>query len=147
MWVKKRFNELTPLEVFQIYKARVAVFVVEQACPYPEVDDEDLTSVHVWYEEKGRLVAYARIIPKEDCVKIGRVIVAKERRGEGFGRALMKEVLTWIEEHERTLPIVLQAQTYLQPFYESFQFEVISDSYEEDGIPHIDMKRLPFSKK
>jgi ElaA protein len=141
----KTFSELTNRELFDIYKLRVAVFVVEQKCPYQEVDDDDLISYHLTFrDDTGDLMAYLRIIPdeKETIARIGRVIVAKDYRGKGLAKQLVQKAL---EESVRLIPnankIVLAGQAYLKDFYHSFGFHDVSDVYLEDDIPHIDMEK------
>ncbi|AHG78293.1 GNAT family N-acetyltransferase [Mannheimia varigena] len=135
-WHAKGFDELTTLELFEIYKLRTAVFVVEQNCPYQEVDDKDLQAVHFFAKN---LTAYCRLIPADNGVHIGRVLVAKEYRGAGLARELVQKAMDYCLEHLPTQPIHAQAQSYLQEFYESFGFKAVSDVYLEDGIPHLDM--------
>lgn len=139
----KRFADLTPQTLFAIYKLRVAVFVVEQACPYQEVDGADLTAFHLMIREpSGGLAAYARLIPEANgtVARIGRVIVAQPFRGRGLAKKLMNLA---IDQSPRLIPnankIVLAGQAYLKDFYHSFGFKDTSDGYLEDGIPHIDM--------
>ena len=79
-WKGKTFEQLTTTELFEIYKVRTAVFVVEQNCPYQEVDDKDLQAVHFFAKNAKNLIAYCRLIPAEDGVHIGRVLVVKEYR-------------------------------------------------------------------
>ena len=141
MWHCKPFNALTTTELFHIYQVRVAVFVVEQACAYPEVDEKDLIAQHLFYQENGEILAYARIIPAESAVHFGRVLVVKTARHLGLGRQLIEKVLTEIQHQWANKPIHIQAQTYLQDFYASFGFKAISEVYLEDGIPHIDMEK------
>ena len=97
MWNYMAFEELSALELQRIYKVRVAVFVVEQNCPYPEVDDVDLISTHIFKEENNELSAYMRVFPKEDIIHIGRVLVAKTHRKSGLGRELVARGLEYIE--------------------------------------------------
>lgn len=73
----KRTDELTPQELLTILQARTAVFVVEQECPYQEVDEADRSALHVWIKENGRLQAYARILAEEETIHFGRVLVLK----------------------------------------------------------------------
>lgn len=78
--IVKHFSELTAEELFKIYKLRVSVFVVEQKCPYQEVDDADKAAYHIWLEDENGIEAYARILPEGTAfptVAIGRVIAAK----------------------------------------------------------------------
>ncbi|WP_373742116.1 GNAT family N-acetyltransferase [Neisseria sp.] len=137
MWHIKSFAELTTLELWQIYHLRTAVFVVEQHCPYQEVDEADLSAIHLFAKNHEKPIAYSRIIHCEDCVKIGRVVVAVEARGSGLARELMSQAVKFAEKFAK--PIKIQAQSYLQGFYESFGFNAASEIYLEDGIPHLDM--------
>lgn len=139
-WQIKSFEALSTRELFEIYKIRVAVFVVEQNCAYQEVDNEDLRALHLFAcDEVSAVAAYCRIIPHETCVKIGRVLVAAEARKGGLGRVLMQRALVETAARFAGKAVRIQAQVYLQAFYESLGFVADSAVYEEDGIPHIDM--------
>ncbi|RRN00345.1 GNAT family N-acetyltransferase [Bibersteinia trehalosi] len=138
-WHAKTFAELSSLELFEIYYARTAVFVVEQNCAYQEVDNNDLQAVHFFAKNANNLTAYCRLIPSDDGVHIGRVLVAKENRGSGLARELVQKAMDYCCTHFPTQPIHAQAQSYLQGFYESFGFKAVSGVYLEDGIPHLDM--------
>ncbi|AWW33433.1 GNAT family N-acetyltransferase [Mannheimia varigena] len=138
-WKGKTFEQLTTTELFEIYKVRTAVFVVEQNCPYQEVDDKDLQAVHFFAKNAKNLTAYCRLIPAEDGVHIGRVLVVKEQRGEGLARELVQKAMDYCREHFPSQPIHAQAQSYLQEFYEGFGFQAVSEVYLEDGIEHLDM--------
>lgn len=143
-WNSYQFNEFTAQELYNILKLRVEVFVVEQNCPYPELDGLDEVSTHIVYEEGGEVLAYARLVPageKYEVPSIGRVIVRKEARGRGLAKELLERCIRYIEEQWKEPEIQLQGQLYLKDFYGSFGFEAISGVYDEDGIPHIDMKR------
>ena len=139
LWQLKPFSQLSNQELFEIYKARVDVFVVEQNCAYPEVDDNDLIALHLFAKNSQKLTAYCRIIPKENGVAIGRVLVAKANRGTGLARELMQKALEISQQHWQNQPIYVQAQAHLQGFYQSLGFQPISETYLEDGIPHLDM--------
>ncbi|MGX4686952.1 GNAT family N-acetyltransferase [Vagococcus sp. JNUCC 83] len=133
----KTFDELSHLELFFIYKFRVEVFVVEQNCPYQEVDDIDLSAKHILGKNsEGKLVAYMRIYQKNTHWYIGRVIVKKAHRTLNYGKKLVSYGLSQIPTGSL---IKAQAQAYLQEFYQSFGFKPISEVYLEDNIPHIDM--------
>ena len=137
----KKFNELTVDELFEIYKLRVSVFVVEQHCPYQEVDDFDTSALHLCAREDGKLIAYLRILPKDtvfDEVSLGRVISAKRRCG--VGSLLVKEGIRAAREKFGADTIVLEAQTYARALYEKQGFVQVSDEFLEDGIPHIKMR-------
>lgn len=134
----KSFESLTNQEIFEMYQLRVSVFVVEQKCPYQEVDDTDLIATHILGKnEVGELIAYMRIYETSDtCWHIGRVIVKKEERQANYGRLLVEFGLSQISSG---CLIKAQAQERLQRFYTSFGFQPVSEVYLEDNIPHIDM--------
>lgn len=141
-WQLKTFDELTKNELYTIIKERINIFVVEQNCPYPELDDLDLNSFHLFFQEEGDLKAYCRILPKGlkyEEVSIGRVIVKEEYRRSGIATILMKKAISFVEEELNEKNIKIQAQDHLRHFYQSFGFTPISEVYLEDGIPHVDM--------
>lgn len=141
-WSFKKFNELSVNELYNILKARVNVFVVEQACAYPEIDDYDQQSLHLFLKDNERLVAYVRILPthsKYKEVSIGRVLVVEEYRGHGYAEKIMKKAINHIVTFWEEDTIKIQAQHYLSEFYSALGFEQITDIYLEDDIPHIDM--------
>lgn len=140
----RRMDEFSARELYALLKMRVDVFVVEQKCPYPELDGKDPQALHLRLHTGDDLIASARILrPVEatDPVKIGRVLVSPAHRGKKLGDALMREAITVCEQQFSTHAIALSAQSHLQLFYQSFGFAPTSDEYFEDGIPHIDMLR------
>lgn len=139
MIIIKRTSELSPKELIDIFKARTAVFVVEQNCPYQEVDDDDYDDLHVCLIENDTLKAYTRIIDKGDYVTFGRVLVVKEYRQSGLGEKIVTETIAAIKQRFPNKPLQIQAQAYLQKFYTGLGFKAISDVYLEDNIPHLDM--------
>ncbi|KRM75296.1 GNAT family N-acetyltransferase [Secundilactobacillus collinoides] len=147
MLLVKHTNELTPQQLITILKARVAVFVVEQNCPYQEVDDDDFDDLHVaLFNDTGDLQAYTRVMDRNTEVNFGRVLVAEQFRKAGFGRKIVQTTLDVIAERYPNKPIKIQAQAYLQQFYEDFGFQAQSDVYLEDDIPHLDMALTPIQK-
>lgn len=135
----KSTAELSTKELVDILKARVAVFVVEQNCPYQEVDADDYNDLHVRLLEDGILKAYTRIINKGEHITFGRVLVVKEYRKNGLGEKVVAATIDEIKQRFPNKPIQIQAQAYLQKFYSQFGFKPISDVYLEDNIPHLDM--------
>lgn len=138
----KTFSQLSNTELYAILKLRVDVFVVEQSCPYPEIDGRDEDSLHVWLEEDGEIMAYLRVLDRgveSEYVAIGRVIAA--RRRQGLGSEIMKAGIRVAQEHFHAEAIYLEGQVYAQGFYESLGFRQISEPYLEDNIPHIKMLR------
>lgn len=142
-WHTYTFEELSGAELYEIIKLRVDVFVVEQECAYPELDNLDQHCLHLMYRENGKVSAYARLVPaglKYDIPSIGRVIVDRDARGRGLAKLLVAKCIDVIHSEWGAQEIQLQGQVYLQNFYQSFGFQPISEVYDEDGIPHIDMK-------
>lgn len=141
-WHIATFNELSNHDLYQILKIRTDIFVVEQNCPYPELDDYDQISTHYFLKKDEEMIAYARIIPKDTkypVVSIGRVLVKQGNRGHGYARKLMTRVIDFVTDEWNEHTIQIQAQEYLNDFYSSLGFKQISEPYLEDGIPHIDM--------
>ncbi|WP_348921483.1 GNAT family N-acetyltransferase [Enterococcus rotai] len=137
----KKFTELTTKEFFEIVKLRIAVFVVEQNCPYQEVDDADEQAWHTWLQEGSEIVGYTRIIDKGDTVTFGRVLINPVYRGKKLGNKLLEETLKVIKDNYPERPIIIEAQAHLTNFYGAFGFEEISEVYLEDDIPHVDMRK------
>ena len=95
------------------------------------------------YTENGRILAYARLVPagvKYSLPSIGRVIVHPDARGRGLAKELLERSIDYIFSEWNPDGIQLQGQVYLQDFYESFGFVPVSEAYDEDGIPHVDMQ-------
>ncbi len=137
----KRFEELTTAEIYEILRARMAVFVVEQRCPYQDIDGVDYASTHFFYEEEGEVMAYLRAFPRDGepgVFQIGRVLTVRRRRG--LGRALMEAALERMKAEGVTERLVMEAQSHAIGFYEKLGFRVKSDEFLEDGIPHVVME-------
>ncbi len=136
----KRFHELTLDELYRLLRLRVAVFVVEQGCPYMELDDRDQEAVHIWLEDAEGIQAYLRVMDRgveSEHVSIGRVISVK-RRG-GVGSSLLEEGIRVARGVFNAESVYLEAQAYARSFYERQGFRQISEEYVDDGIPHIKM--------
>lgn len=137
-------DEFSARDLYALLKLRVDVFVVEQECPYPELDGKDALALHLRLLDGGVVIAAARLFAPDELngeARIGRVVVAPTHRGKRLGEAVMSEALTVCETRFPGHPIALAAQSHLQKFYLSFGFEVVSDEYLEDDIPHVDMLR------
>lgn len=138
--IVKRFEELTTQELYEIFRLRVEVFVVEQQCIYQEVDGKDLHAWHVWLEEEGEILAYLRVLDagiSYEEVSIGRVI-AKKRR-QGYGSRIVAEGIRVAKEKMGAKAIRIEAQTYARSLYEKQGFVQTSEEFLDDGIPHIQM--------
>lgn len=139
----KTFQELTTKELYEILRVRAEVFVVEQNCIYQDLDEKDMESLHLFYEKEGRIHAYLRIIVKDskiNLVQIGRVLTTMEARGTGLGLKIVGEGLEAAKEHFRAEEVYIEAQCYATGFYEKVGFQVTSEEFLEDGIPHVEMR-------
>ena len=137
----KSFKELTKEELFQIFKLRVSVFIVEQNCAYQEIDEWDIVSHHVLLKEDDEILGYLRILPPNtvfDSVSLGRVIAVKRR--QGIGTKLVAEGIEAAKRLYQPKSITIEPQTYAKGLYEKLGFQQTSDEFLEDGIPHIQMK-------
>lgn len=136
------FAELDARTLHDLLRLRIDVFVVEQSCPYPELDGRDVEpgTRHLWLAAVDGPVAYLRILADPGQVaRIGRVVVAPAARGRGYAHRLMTEALSLVGAG----PCVLEAQSYLVGFYARYGFAVSGPEYLEDGIPHTPMRREP----
>ena len=136
----KAFDELTPRELYAILQLRVAVFVVEQSCPYMELDGLDQRAVHVWLEDGNGVAACLRVMDagiESEYVSLGRVVAAR-RRG-GLGSRILREGVRVAKERFHADKIYLEAQVYARPFYEKQGFVQASEPFDMDGIPHVKM--------
>jgi len=148
-WRCEAFNDLTARSLYRLMQLRAQVFVVEQRCVYLDPDGLDEGAWHLQATgANGQLLAYARLLPPHvvddsGAARIGRVITSSEARGQGMGRQLMQQALDACARQWPQTAVELGAQAHLREFYGSFGFSPISDVYDEDGIPHIDMRRPP----
>ena len=134
-----RFDELTAAELYGLLRLRVDVFVVEQACPYPELDGRDTEpgTVHLWFaDEAGVVLSTIRVLENGEDRAIGRVATAGSARGRGLSAALVRRGIELCQG--RTVDI--GAQAYLEGWYERFGFSRSGPDYVEDGIPHLPMR-------
>ncbi|MFK7756210.1 MAG: GNAT family N-acetyltransferase [Flavobacteriales bacterium] len=140
----KEFSELNTTELYELIKLRIDVFVVEQDCPYSDLDGKDYGATHLWYaSDDGVIMAYARILKpgvSYDEAAIGRVIVAEDFRLYKLGSKLMKDAIDHIST-DKNQAIRLSAQKHLEQFYENLSFKSTGKEYLEDGIPHVEMLR------
>ncbi|HEY2297303.1 MAG TPA: GNAT family N-acetyltransferase [Jatrophihabitans sp.] len=133
-------GELDAITLYKILRLRTDVFVVEQQCPYPELDGRDLEpdARQVWIADGEEIRATLRMLHDPDgTARIGRVATAQDARGKGLAAVLMNRAL---ELAGRT-DVVLDAQKYLEDWYARFGFVRDGVDYLEDGIPHVPMRR------
>jgi len=143
-WILKKFDALTPSELYAIMQLRNEVFVVEQNCVYQDADNKDQHSYHFMGWTDNKLLAYTRIIPPGIAYtepSIGRVVTSPAARGSGIGRQLMIHSIEETKKLFGHVPIKIGAQLYLKGFYSSLGFQSTGDIYLEDNIEHIEMTR------
>lgn len=144
-WHQSAFADLSSRMLYAILAARVEVFVVEQDCPYQDLDGLDAASLHLWATDRdGRVSAYARITPPGSRfaeASIGRVLTCLDQRRTGLGRELMQRAMTLAEQRYPDSALRISAQQYLERFYAGLGFVFVRGPYPEDGIPHVEMLR------
>lgn len=138
--VIKHFSELSLEELYEILKARVDVFVVEQNCPYPEIDGKDNDAYHIFMRDEQGIAAYLRVLKSGvsfDVPALGRILTT--RRGEGLGAEIVRAGIKFAKEKLAAAKIKIEAQTYAREFYEKLGFRQCSEPFMDDGIEHIEM--------
>ena len=134
------WDELDARTLHDLVKLRVDVFVVEQACAYPELDGRDVEpgTEHWWLADRSGPSAYLRVLTVPDGGhRIGRVATRPDARGQGLAGTLLRAVI----DRHAAADLVLDSQTYVQSFYAALGFEADGEEFVEDGIPHVPMRR------
>ena len=137
----KKFHNLDKLELYKIMQLRIEVFVVEQDCPYQDLDGLDEVGTHLWIEENKEILSYLRINPAKtrfNEVSFGRIVTKETNRKKGLSEAIILKSLEIVEK-ENLGPVRISAQSYLEKYYSKFGFVKCSDEYLEDNIPHVEM--------
>ena len=139
--------DLDPVVLYRLLELRVAVFVVEQAAAYPDIDGRDVEpgAELLWAEEEGAVLGTARVLRDPDAMRIGRVATAPVARGRGVASALMHLAVERCAAVAPGAPMVLDAQEHLADWYARFGFAVDGERFLEDDIPHVPMRRGPGS--
>ena len=146
-WHCQTFNELSNNNLYNLLKLRSDVFVVEQNCIFPDLDNLDTLpdTRHLFALQDNKLVAYARLLAKGDSylgyTSIGRVVVTKKSRKDKIGHTLMAHAIEETLKLWPDSPIKIGAQSHLEGFYQSHGFITVSEPYMEDGIEHYLMTR------
>jgi ElaA protein len=148
-WQVKHYHDLTLNEFHDIIALRLDVFVVEQDCPYLDLDGKDKKCYHlICRDGKGDVMATSRILPpgiSYEYTAIGRVVINKKYRGQGIGHEMMERCIQFSQNEFGNSPIIISAQKHLEEYYGKHQFVSTGSEYLEDGIPHVEMKRSPQS--
>ena len=146
-WQIKHYSELSLNEFHDIIALRMKVFVVEQNCPYQDLDGKDKKCYHVICRNgKGDIVATARILPpgiSYDSPSIGRVVIEDDIRGKGIGHELMNKCVDYSIVEFGNSVITISAQKHLENYYGKHDFTSTGKEYLEDGIPHVEMTFSP----
>lgn len=142
-FVTHTFTQLTTAQLYELLKARQAVFVVEQNCAYLDSDGQDFSAHHVLGLHHQQLACYARILPPslhtQNFPSIGRVLTLPKFRGQQLAKQLMTFAIAECQQLYGQQPIYISAQVYLLDFYQSLGFGLQGEIYLEDNIPHINM--------
>lgn len=144
-FIIKHFDELSTRELYEILKTRFEIFVTEQECLYQDLDDKDQDAIHVFcWNNVGRVAGCLRVFWKDfdkaaGVAQIGRVVTLEH--GKGIGGKLLHEGVVVAKEQLKAKKIYLEAQEYAIGYYAKEGFEVISDVFMEDGIPHVKMEK------
>ena len=144
-FVIKHFNELSTTELYEILKTRSEIFVVEQDCVYQDLDDNDQDAIHVFcWNDSGRVAGCLRVFWKNNdraagVAQIGRVVTLEH--GQGIGGRMLHEGVMIALDKLKAKKIYLEAQEYAIGYYAKEGFEVVSEPFLEDGIPHVKMER------
>ena len=132
------FVALDARTAYEVWRLRQEVFVVEQECPYPDLDGRDVEdgTRHILLRDGDELMGYARVLDDGDVWRIGRVVLTRQARGRGLADPLLETALQVCPDR----PVLMDAQTPLRGWYESFGFEVTGEEFLDDGIPHLPMR-------
>lgn len=139
----KTFHELDKEELYKFMQLRIEVFIVEQDCPYQDLDDLDSHGTHMWIEEEGVVLTYLRLNPPRTRFKepsLGRIVTKEAARSRGLAEIIINKALEMID-NDYAMPTRISAQSYLEDYYSKFGFVKCSEEYMEDNIPHIEMLR------
>ena len=137
----KKFQELTTTELYEILKARAEIFIMEQEINYQDMDDIDYKSLHCFFTEDKKVIAYLRAFYQEndgDIVRIGESIDFTTRKRHR--KRLIRTKFKGDQRNMKCKKIVMDAQKYAVGFYEKFGFKTISDDFYEEGILHVVME-------
>jgi ElaA protein len=147
-WHWLQMEQMSPVTLYKLMAFRESIFVVEQACPYQELDGRDELAWHLLGERAGHVLACLRVlIPPSSSssankrYRIGRVAVDETARGKGLASEMLLMAEQKIQQEESAAEIVLDAQSYLLPFYLAMGYELNGDEFLEDGIPHQPMHK------
>ena len=136
----KSLHEMTPMQVHQLYKLRVDVFVAEQNCPFKEIDDQDANpeTRHILAFDGETLAGCARVFPTESGSRFGRFVVHPDFRGSGLGPQIVRTGIEYTERFNGDL--IVETQSGLVGYYEQFGLVAEGDEFLDTGVPHRKMR-------
>lgn len=147
-WQWLQLEQMSPQLLYKLLALRESIFVVEQACPYQELDGRDDSAWHLLGQRHGHVLACLRVLLPPGSkfngshrYRIGRVAVDETERGKGHGRVMLLMAEHRIAAADEGAEIVLDAQSYLLPFYQALGYTVNGAEFLEDGIPHLPMNK------
>lgn len=139
----KRFDQLTQIELYEILKLRNDIFIVEQNCPYHDIDGYDPQAYHLFGKDaEGHVCGCLRILNPGQTFEeaaIGRLVVRTDQRHTGIARRMVNRAIAFMQQELSETRIKIEAQEYLLRFYTSVGFQPCSEMFLEDGIPHVVM--------
>ena len=145
MVYEKSFEQLSADTLYQLIRLRLEVFVVEQNCPYQDLDNKDTlaSTRHLYVRNDDRVIAYARCLAPGvrfgQGAAIGRVVVASQCRRQGYARVIVQQAIASCRQQWPDQPVMLSAQVYAMELYRGLGFQATGLPYDEDDIPHQDM--------
>ncbi|MFA5575461.1 MAG: GNAT family N-acetyltransferase [Brumimicrobium sp.] len=146
-WKIKHYNDLSLNEFHDIIALRIKVFIIEQNCPYQELDGKDKKSYHlICRDNEGELVGTLRILPQGVAFKevgLGRIVLDESVRGVNNGHQMVEEAMKFCKAEFGEVPIYMSGQKHLESFYQKHGFESTGKEYMEDNIPHVEMAYIP----
>ncbi len=146
-WEFKHYKDLSLDELHDLVSLRIEVFVVEQNCPYQELDGKDKIAFHqIGRDDQGKILATTRILGPGVSyaeVSVGRVVVSEKIRGRGIAHEMMEKSKEFIVSEYGEVPVRISAQEHLEKYYGQHKFVSTGKKYLEDGIPHIEMLYTP----
>ncbi len=138
-FITKKFSELSTTELYEILKSRAEIFLLEQRIICQDLDNKDYESLHCFFVDKERVIAYLRALcSSEGVVTVGRVLTLEHKKG--LGSELMKKSIDAVKKEFNCKKIAVHAQKQAVGFYEKMGFCTISDEFLEEGIPHLTME-------
>lgn len=137
----KLFGELSAAEVYEILKARSAVFMLEQNIRCLDMDGVDYKCLHCFFKENGEILAYLRAYPDGGKIRIGRVLTVT--RGQGHGRMIMERGIAAAREVFGDRAVTVDAQKHAEGFYKRLGFVTTSGEFLEEGVVHVQMELPP----